>query len=256
VATLEPDEESPRPAATVLLVRDSPGIAEDGVDGALEVLMVQRNAAASFYGGAHVFPGGALDPQDAAPSTFLLADGLTAEESDAALGTQAGGLAYWFAAVRECFEETGLLVAAVSAAQGAGPDPELAMLFAAARQGDGSPAALYSLCRHTHVTFALDQVQYFGHRITPLGRPRRFDTRFFVAHAPVGQVPLADAVEIFDPVWITPEAALKRFAQAEMILAPPTVTCLETIGEYSSAVTLLAAAKEGAAQGVPLLRPR
>src|SRR5215210_737399 len=91
-----------REAATVMLVRDDPE---------LEVFMLRRNLEAAFMGGAYVFPGGAVDPDDRAPELFARCDGRDDAGASAALGLPAGGLGFWVAAVREAFEEAGVLLA-------------------------------------------------------------------------------------------------------------------------------------------------
>ena len=96
---------APRPAATVILARDRP----DG--DAFEVLMLLRNLNSDFIGGAYVFPGGAVDPQDATDEANALCVGLDDERASSLLGIDSGGLAYWVACLRELFEEAGLLLA-------------------------------------------------------------------------------------------------------------------------------------------------
>src|SRR5579862_8909422 len=96
----------PRPAATLMLVRDS----AEG-ERPMEVLMVRRNLKSDFVGGAHVFPGGTLDEEDSSPDTEAWCAGLSSAEADRILGTHEDGLAYWIAAIRECFEEAGILLA-------------------------------------------------------------------------------------------------------------------------------------------------
>ena len=101
----------PRPAATLILLREGP-----------EVLMLQRTQSAAFLGGAYVFPGGSLDPQDASPDRVV---GLTEKQANERLGVSSGGIAYYVAAIRECFEEAGILLACVAASSDAG-DPVVA----------------------------------------------------------------------------------------------------------------------------------
>ncbi len=97
-----------RDAATVMLVRD----ADDGRGGpAVEVCMLRRNLASEFVAGAYVFPGGSVDPEDRGPRAAALCQGRTDDEASAILGVESGGLAFWVAALRECFEEAGVLVA-------------------------------------------------------------------------------------------------------------------------------------------------
>jgi 8-oxo-dGTP pyrophosphatase MutT (NUDIX family) len=218
----------PRPAATVLVVRDS-------LDG-LEVLMVRRSSEAVFFGGAHVFPGGALEPGDADPELAVRISGVDDVTASALLGVASGGLASWVAAVRECFEETGVLLGGDA---GSPPEPGvLAAVREALRTGTGSLAAFLA---RAGLVLDLGGLRYFGHRITPPGQPRRFDTRFFVTRAPAGVDARADAVETFDPVWLAPEAALGAADRGEISLAPPTVTCLRTLSVHGAVASLLGA---------------
>src|SRR4051812_7468527 len=92
----------PRPAATLILLRP-------GTKGP-QVLMIQRTQSAVFLGGAYIFPGGALDPQDADPRILKRIAGLTQEQADARLKLPSGAIAYYVAAIRECFEEAGVLL--------------------------------------------------------------------------------------------------------------------------------------------------
>src|SRR5277367_2656854 len=97
-----------RDAATVMLIRD----ADDGEGGtAIEVCMLRRNLASEFVAGAYVFPGGSVDPEDRGPRAAALCQGRSDAEASAVLGVDSGGLAFWVAALRECFEEAGVLVA-------------------------------------------------------------------------------------------------------------------------------------------------
>src|SRR5688572_5754922 len=157
----------PRPAATLILLREG-----------LEVLMLQRVQTAAFLGGAYVFPGGSLDPQDSELARRVV--GFSEAQANARLQVSSGALAYYVAAVRECFEEAGILLA---------------------RGGDGaaiSASRAESLMNWRKKPFAelleaedlyipAGDLAYYGHWITAPGRTRRFDTRFFVALAPEGQ---------------------------------------------------------------------
>ncbi|HEX4245954.1 MAG TPA: hypothetical protein VHY77_10325, partial [Acidimicrobiales bacterium] len=104
-----------RAAATVLLVRDAMG---DGGEPAIEVCMLRRNLGASFAAGAHVFPGGSVDAADADPELAPLCRGRTDAAASATLGVPDGGLSFWVAAVRECFEEAGVVLAYAPTGEG------------------------------------------------------------------------------------------------------------------------------------------
>ena len=164
-----------RPAATLILLRETAQ--------GLELFMQRRALGAAFLGGAYVFPGGALDAADSDRRILERIVGLTDEEADARLGLPAGARAYWAAAVRECYEEAGILVAQDETGGPAAPE-RIASIAAhrdALNRGELGFAEL--LARHGLVLPAREIV-YFDHWITPPIRPRRFDTRFFVARAP------------------------------------------------------------------------
>jgi len=240
-----------RPAATLMLVRDQPGGA-----GLLEVLMVRRSLRASFVGGAYVFPGGAVDPADAGPEAQACCPARDDASASRLLELDRGGLAYWVAALRECFEEAGVLLAYR-------PDGELLRLaepalearFAAHRADLNSGRGRFlDVCRAEGLSLAVDRVHYFAHWITPRGANRRFDTRFFVAAAPPEQTPAHDDAELMADVWLTPAEALAQHRAGEIELILPTARNLEAIGRFGSSAALLAAAAASAA--VPLVEPR
>ncbi len=186
-----------------MLVRDAP--APSGGT-SLEVLMVRRNLRSDFVGGAYVFPGGAVDPLDGGPEAEAICAGRTDAGASALLGFESGGLAYWVAVVRETFEEAGILLAR----REGGPDllagdAEEEARFAAERVAVNSGTRRFlDLCRDEGLRLSVGDIHYFAHWITPRGAPRRYDTRFFVAAAPPGQIAAHDAGETIAEVWISP----------------------------------------------------
>ncbi len=243
-----------RPAATVMLVRDVP--APSGGT-ALEVLMVRRNLRSDFVGGAYVFPGGAVDPHDGGAGAEALCAGRSDGEASALLGVGSGGLAYWVAVVRETFEEAGLLLAR----RDDGPDllaghPEEEARFVEARAAvNAGTLRFLDLCRQERLRLTVGDIHYFAHWITPRGAPRRYDTRFFVAAAPPGQIAAHSAGETIAEVWITPQDALARHRAGEIEIIFPTIRCLQAIGRFATSTELLAAA-ERASSAVPTIEPR
>lgn len=204
----------PRPAATVLLLRDAP----EGV----EVLMTRRSASASFAPGAYVFPGGAIDPEDAAAHALAAR---RPAQADAAL-TQA------IAAIRESFEELGVLLA---------------------RHADGRPAGAQDIagmdrrqpffpqCLARGLQLAADQVFVLAHWITDRDLPRRFDVPFLVARMPEGQVPAADETEQFEPAWVRPADALARHEAGQFFMIFPTIRTLQRLQAFRSVDEVLGA---------------
>ena len=243
------DKVAVRDAATVIVVRD-------GDDGGLETFMLRRNVESEFVKGAYVFPGGAVDEADRHEDLEPICEGKTDAEASALLGIDSGGLAYWVAAIRECFEEAGLLLAY----GGDGKllrleDPDVVDSFAAHRRAvDSGERRLVEVCAEEGLRLAVDSMHYFSHWITPEGQPRRYDTRFFVARAPEAQEALHDEVETIASVWITPADALARYQAGELDLMPPTMITLQQIGRFDRADDLLAAA--AANTDIPLMEPR
>ncbi len=233
-----------RDAATVMLVRD-------GVDGsggpAVEVCMLRRNLASEFVAGAYVFPGGSVDPDDRGPAAEAICGGRSDAEASATLGIDAGGLAFWVAALRECFEEAGVLVARTD--EGRGPlldlgDPAAAARFAAHRLDvNEGRTGLAELCRAEGLSLAADTVHYVSHWITPELAPKRFDTRFFVTTAPPGQVARHDEGETIASLWVRPADALARFEAGEIELLPPTIANLTELAAHTTAAEVEAWAR-------------
>ena len=214
-----------RPAATVLLLRDG----SRGV----EVLLLRRTIRAVFSPGAHVFPGGAVDEADGDPAVERWCGGFTDADASAALGVERGGLAYYVAAVRECFEEAGVLLARAGASDGwlelSGPTAE--RFARLRRQVHDGELPLAELCATAAVELAVDRLVPFGHWITPPGSPRRFDTRFFVTPAPPGQVPSHDRRETTAHGWHRPADVLSAHERGELDLILPTQRTLELIAD-------------------------
>lgn len=230
-----------RPASTLMVVRDAPA-GHRGGD--LEVLMLRRSLRSDFVGGAYVFPGGALDPGDGGEAAAACSDGLDDAVASRTLGVGSGGLAYWVAAVRESFEEAGVLLArerpggqVVSFA-----DPARADRFARHRRAvNAKDAAFLDVVRAEGLRLALDRIHYVAHWITPEGAPRRYDTRFFLAVAPEGQVAAHDAGETISDVWVRPADALARHRAGSMALVLPTIRSLETLAASPTTSALLEA---------------
>ena len=237
-----------RPAATLILVRDT--------NSGMEVFLIRRAQSAAFVGGAHVFPGGAVDAADASAELAHHCDGLDDVGASRLLGVERGGLAYWTAALRECFEEAGLLLA--HDAQGRYADlidAQREQVFAQWRESvRAGRATLADLCRKHQLRLSAGRLAYYSHWITQPGRPRRFDTRFFVAEAPAAQTASHDNSETVDHVWIRPSAALERHSRGEMHLVFPTIKTLESIAGFANAAALMAFARSP--RNMPAMAPR
>jgi 8-oxo-dGTP pyrophosphatase MutT (NUDIX family) len=237
-----------------MLVRDVP---DDSGGTRLEVLMVRRNLRSDFVGGAYVFPGGAVDPLDGGAEAETLCAGRSDAEASALLGFLSGGLAYWVAVVRETFEEAGLLLAQRPGGPGllAGDSEEEARFAAERNAVNEGERRFLDLCRDEQLLLSVGDIHYFAHWITPRGAPRRYDTRFFVAAAPPGQIAAHDAGETIAEVWITPQDALARHRAGEIEIIFPTIRNLQAIGRFATSTALLDAAAE-ASSSVPAIEPR
>ena len=227
---------TPRPAATLILVRD----ASHG----LEVLLAKRTHLAEFAGGAHVFPGGAVDKADAAPELAAFASGIDDAEASRRLGIEQGGLGYWIAAIRECFEEAGLLFAHAHDGELLDIDQHAAPRFSSARKAlAAGDATLLHLLQSHNLRLATDRLHYFSHWITQAGRPRRYDTRFILAEAPARQTPSHDGEELVNHLWIRPADAIERSRRGELNLMFPTLKTLESLAKLGDVAAAVAYAR-------------
>jgi 8-oxo-dGTP pyrophosphatase MutT (NUDIX family) len=231
---------APRDAASVLFLRDG--------DRDPQVYMVRRHPASPFLPGALVFPGGRVEPGDSAPELAPVIQGADAERAARTLGVPLDqgprALAHYVAAVRESFEECGLLATAPAA-----PSDRLEAL----RLELGSATSLASLLARTGLRLELGELRYLDHWLTPEVELRRYDTRFFVARAPGGQEARADSRETTSGDWLTAAEALAGHARGECSLAPPTLVLLERLAPHRSVSDALAAAPD---RPVPCVMPR
>lgn len=224
---------TPRPAATTMLLRDS-------AQGELEVLLLRRSPTLAFAAGAHVFPGGAVDPGDTLAHAEL-APGRTDASASSVLRVPARGLAYWVAAIRECLEEVGLVLADHPDGTPLADDhPLLDDIDAARRDVLAGTVALADLYRRHQLHLPVGRAVYVSHWITPAISPRRFDTRFFAVAAPEGQVVDPDPGEAVEAAWWRPVDALEAFAAREIELIEPTMRNLQLLARYATTETALA----------------
>jgi 8-oxo-dGTP pyrophosphatase MutT (NUDIX family) len=214
-------KDPPKPAATVLIVRDAPG---------LEVLMVRRSAGMAFGASAWVFPGGKVATADADPEWDALSGGNYSHEARALR----------IAAAREVFEESGLLLAT---RDGRGVDADECAGFDAMRGVvEKEPAAFLSLVREAGMYLTLDRLVPFAHWITPAFEPRRFDTHFYLVRAPEGQIVRHDGREAVDHSWVAPLDLIEKRKTGEAKLMFPTRLNLQVLGRSASAAEAEAAA--------------
>jgi 8-oxo-dGTP pyrophosphatase MutT (NUDIX family) len=210
-----------RPAATLVLLRDTTV--------GPEVLLLRRTRSAGFVPGAYVFAGGRVDQGDTDPRLW---QHLTPPAEPAP--------EYWSAALRELFEETGVLLARDAAGRFA-PDSGDTAIAALREALLADRATLHDVLMELQLRPALDGLVPFAHWITPLAEPRRFDTRFFLAALPEGAHAVPDAREMSDAVWLTPRAALDRFEAGRLPMVFPTVRTLETLVAFTEVAAVLEA---------------
>jgi len=232
-----------RTAASLLLLRDG---VQDGLqdgEGGLEVLMLRRaERAGDMRSGAAVFPGGQLDARDRAAHALCLGpDDASASHQ---LGVAEGGLDYFIAAVRETFEEAGLLLA-----DGAVDLPALRGWRERLQTGE---ASIVDFCTTTGLKLDLRGLVYNAHWLTAPGLPKRFDTRFFAALAPAGQLAEADNTEAVELMWLRPAQALSPARGLKLL--PVTRVLLQSLLPHATAAAALAALH--ALPEVPLVMPR
>ena len=218
----------PRPASTILLLRDGATAPDDNGRGEIEVFMMVRHYEIDFNSGALVFPGGSVDKGDqeiiARPELYSGGEGLDAAD-----------LSFRIAAIRETFEESGILLARPQGSRA---------LVDAKRAGEIEAASRAALCE-SKTTFlkvltdngmllALDELVPYAHWITPEGMPKRFDTWFFLAAAPPEQAGAHDGKESTDSIWVSPREALAGGESGRFKLPFPTTRNLIRLGKQAS----------------------
>ncbi len=222
----------PKKAATVILLRDKEAIG-------FEVFLLKRHEKSSFMGGNFVYPGGRVDREDGSLESCSFSKGMTFEEAQNILGgtiSPEESFAHWIAGARELFEEAGILFAY----------DQRGTLFRIKSREEQEKFSNYriqlqkgklTICQmiqEEKLLFALDQIHYYAHWITPEARSERFDTRFFLARYPSGQEASHDQKETTAGVWLTPQKALEENLIGEVILSPPTLKTLEDLSRFKT----------------------
>jgi|TARA_B110000238_G_scaffold200819_1_gene252562 8-oxo-dGTP pyrophosphatase MutT (NUDIX family) len=218
-----------RPAATVIIARAAAP--------QYEILMLRRTNAAVFAGGMYVFPGGKIDEADADPELINFISPLGAPQLRQQIALGDAWQACWVAGIRETFEESGILLAYT--ADGVLANTQAMNLDQARAEVHDGTLTLKALCAREGLTLAVDQIHYFNRWVTPPGRPRRFDTRFFITSAPLNQLHRHDGAETTESLWISPTKALDRNAQDDFGMMTVTIKQLETLNQYQSLTSLL-----------------
>lgn len=232
-----------RPAATVVLLREGAGD--------VEVLLLQRARTSGFVPGAWVFPGGRVDPGDADPALLAHLDGLTPGEAARRLALPSGdppALAYYMAAVREAFEETGLWPGSDE-----GPDPGDPFVQEIRDALMAGEVELEGAVRALGVRVAGDALEYVAHWITPVQEPRRYDTRFFAARVPGAAEPRIDPREMTGSAWLPASEALRRHEAGRLPMVFPTLHTLRSLEGARDPREFLEAFRD---RTVPAILPR
>jgi len=231
----------PKKAATVILLRDKD-------PRGFEVFLLQRHEKSSFMGGNFVYPGGRVDRDDGSIEVCSYSKGITSEEAQRILGgafSPEESLANWIAAIRELFEEAGVLLAYDQ--QG-----NLLRLRNQAEQEKFSnyrrllqkaEIGICEMAKKENLSFALDQLRYYAHWITPEARSERFDTYFFLARCPSEQEATHDQKETTAGVWTAPREALEENLEGKTVLSPPTLKTLEDLARFKTIDELFTSVK-------------
>ena len=213
------------------------------------MLLLQRSDVKDQFSGAWVFPGGVVDPGDR--EAHALCGDFNDRAASQRLGLDEGGLDLYVAAIRECFEETGILLAQIDPVRGT--VSESAMPFNELRATLRREEMTFSeACGKAKLRLLAGELAYFNHWITPKGLPKRFDTRFFVAAAPENQLAQHDGIEMVAHMWIEPAAALAQVPALKLMHATGSV--LRCIADFENIAALMSWAK--GLGPIPLILPR
>ncbi len=217
-----------RLAATVMMLRD-------GDDG-LEVFMVVRHHEIDFAAGALVFPGGKLAPGDQDARMQLRCTGIE--------GLPPEAIALRVAAIREAFEECGMLLARTPGARDLIGPERLAVLGPRYRKRlDKGDIAMADVLEAENLELACEQLVPFAHWITPIGMPKRFDTHFYLAVAPANQLGTHDGTEVVDSLWLSPKTALSQAEAGVHTLVPATELNVRKLGFSDTVESAIRAAR-------------
>jgi 8-oxo-dGTP pyrophosphatase MutT (NUDIX family) len=224
----------PKPAASVIIVRDAPS----GAPEPIEVYMIRRKKAMKFLGGFYAFPGGKVDPDDASATAFAYCHGLDVDEAARCFPNHdtPAPLAFWVAAVRELLEESGVLLACDG--NGRAIDPTAPQFFerlhGARRALVGGQEAFPAILAREGWRCDLRPLRYVSHFVTPRSSPIRFTARFFLCRLPAGQEPRLFTEETSEGFWIHPGDGYRRFLGGEMAMAEPAEFGLAFIAQFAS----------------------
>lgn len=221
-----------QPAATIVIVRDC--------DPQYEIFMLKRTSKAVFAGGMHVFPGGMVDDADGSDHYKDVIYPPSAEQAGQTAAAGPNWQHFWIAGIRETFEEGGFLLAYDASGEIVAFNSENEQRFIDYRGAlfEGE-ITLLDICRQENLRLALDRIHFYNRLITPPGRPRRFDTHFFVTTAPPSQTGFHDGFETVDSLWISPNAAIEQHDQDTFGMMNATRRQLNELREHQTTGTLM-----------------
>jgi 8-oxo-dGTP pyrophosphatase MutT (NUDIX family) len=234
-----------RPASTVVLARPA--------SSGFQVFLVQRHDKVAFMGGAHVFPGGRVDEADYTDDPERWCDGVRSAVDRMPMRPPAEAVAFHVAAVRELFEEAGVLLARDADGIVAIDEGDDTRMAARRREMLQQRLTMRQLAEGEGVRPALDALVSFAHWVTPDVETRRFDTQFFFAVAPDVQQAAHCEIETTQGTWMYPEEAIDRCRRNEIALPPPTWTTLRALSAFAS---VDAAGMWARSQSAPRVQPR
>ncbi|MBT8396502.1 MAG: NUDIX domain-containing protein [Gemmatimonadetes bacterium] len=237
----------PRPSATLVLLRNG----EEG----LEVLLMKRSPRAGFIPGAWVFPGGTLDPADEDSHLISRLSGISSHRAAEPLRSAASdppGPAFWIAALRETFEETGILLWTLPDPAPRVPEPSLDAIVSARKSLLSGDRGFDQVLDDLGVLLDAGALEYCGHWLTPECEPRRYETRFFAAEVDPDVRVDPHEMEMVDALWVSPTEALDRNRDGDFPLVIPTMVTLDHLRAFDTTRGALGALKEAS---VPRLLP-
>ncbi|MDC3086659.1 NUDIX hydrolase [Pelagibacteraceae bacterium] len=236
------------PAATVLLVRDH--------NSKIEVFMIKR-AIKTNFGGAWVFPGGKVDSSDDIKNINKYSPLLNDQEASRRLGIKSGGLIYWIACIRECFEESGILLADNEQKKinlGSLTSSELKIINQYKKKLLEGKDVFSELIDKFDLTLSTNEIAYISHWITPRIEKRRYSTRFFIARCP-NQLASHDGLEGVESRWLEPKVALDLYKSGEFPMIMPTIKNLELVKDFQDTQTLLLSMNDKLISDIPKVEP-
>ncbi|MGI9205640.1 MAG: NUDIX hydrolase [Woeseiaceae bacterium] len=231
----------PRPSATVVVVREAGSTPE--------VLLVKRRAGDAF-GNSYAFPGGVIDQNEADATAYSF--GLTDAEANDVLSVETNGLNYYCAGIRELFEETGILLARNENGIWADCNAQIARQRT---EVDRCRLQWSDFLQQHELAMAFDSLHYFAHWVTPLVRPKRWTTRFFLTELPPQQTACHDGIETIDSRWMTAANALQQNRSGDLEIPYPTKKTLESLRNHRTVAEMKDWAHSRRVAGIEKIRP-